>query len=362
MLLKENTRQIFVDLGYESKACNKLKNDNREDEFLVSRLLFCTTYGTNVDLDALVDQHHLAEIVIQNIKRHVQQLSTKGPKAPQDPMEGMALVETARLLFNITYHRPEKAGAFTAAIPYIITLLCKHDIQSTTAPLAPPFGPLVNALLNLDLGGKDAHSSLYPKNEPSGITDRLIQLLDLSMQSYSDTELENMVSSLVGVINMVHEFGPDNVRQYIRNKLLPTEEDRQDILGRGSTLSARLLRNSTNPAAPELRKTISNLLFDMSDKDASKFVKNVGYGFASGFLFQKNLPIPETASEAYSSSETDDGRRAVNPITGQFLDTEKFLNAPEMTEEEKEREAEKLFVLFERSVYYSIPQLGHLVI
>ena len=45
MLLRADTRQMFVDLGYESKACAKLKNDSRDDEFLVSRIIFLTTYG-----------------------------------------------------------------------------------------------------------------------------------------------------------------------------------------------------------------------------------------------------------------------------------------------------------------------------
>ena len=41
------------------------------------------------------------------------------------------------------------------------------------------------------------------------------------------------------------------------------------------------------------------------------------------------------------------GRTDVNPITGQKLDMESNLEI-EMTDEEKEREAERLFVLFER--------------
>jgi hypothetical protein len=38
----------------------------------------------------------------------------------------------------------------------------------------------------------------------------------------------------------------------------------------------------------------------------------------------------------------------VNPITGQRLDAEDPSSQEPMTEEEKEREAERLFVLFER--------------
>ncbi len=44
---------------------------------------------------------------------------------------------------------------------------------------------------------------------------------------------------------------------------------------------------------------------------------------------------------------TVDGQE-INPITGQRRDMEPRDEGPEMTDEEKEREAEKLFVLFER--------------
>ena len=109
----------------------------------------------------------------------------------------------------------------------------------------------------------------------------------------------------------------------------------------------------------------------MSGKDARAFVQNVGYGFASGFLFQHNVPMPENALEAWSTSETQsegsggsgnrisqdsggskESQKPVNPVTGQRREFETRVEEPEMTEEEKEREAEKLFVLFERCVYF----------
>ncbi|KAK2073684.1 hypothetical protein P8C59_007942 [Phyllachora maydis] len=54
------------------------------------------------------------------------------------------------------------------------------------------------------------------------------------------------------------------------------------------------------------------------------------------------------AFNAYDNANSSDGRNPVNPITGQFLESENQPELPEMTGEEKEREAERLFVLFER--------------
>ncbi|KAK3694631.1 guanine nucleotide exchange factor [Podospora appendiculata] len=346
MLLEPKARQIFGKLGYEAKACSKLKNDSRDDEFLASRVIFLTTYGTSIDLPGLVEKHHLADILIENLSRHAKQSSAGTSKADGknkiDPMAEMALSETLRLLFNITKFCSDHVELFTPAIAPITTLLSNHDIKPD-APLSPPFGPLINALMNLKLDSKSAHTSLFPKSDPSCITERLVQLLDQAMKSYPSGELELHVTPLVCVISSLHEHAPDDIRKSIRASLLPTEEDRKTVLGKGDSLASRLLQNSTNPVAPELRKSISHLLFEMSDKDASTFIENVGYGFASGFLFQNNIPLPEAAAPAVS-----DERNPINPVTGQFLDAEKFADMPEMTDEEKEREAEKLFVLFER--------------
>ncbi|KAI5927187.1 guanine nucleotide exchange factor [Camillea tinctor] len=344
LLLQESCRQMFVDLGYEAKACNKLKNDSRDDEFLVSRILFLTTYGTNADLTELIDKHHIADAITKNLERHAKHRATG--KLATDPMEDMALTETLKLLFNITHWCKDRVSAFTPAIPHIVTILCKGTFQ-TEKPLDTPVGSLVNVLLNLDVGVKEAHSALYPQAEPSILADHLVGLLARSKAAYSDNDYDSSVTPLVGVIRAVHEHAPEDVKAYIRGALLPTEEDRKQVLGRSSSLASWLLKNSTNPSSPELRNIISDLLFDMSDKDASKFVENVGYGFASGFLYNRNVPIPQNATEAFST--TPGGvNRLVNPVTGQYVDSEAQPQGPAMSEDEKIREAERLFVLFER--------------
>ncbi|KAK7420168.1 hypothetical protein QQZ08_010524 [Neonectria magnoliae] len=348
MLLKPETRQTFVDQGFANRACKDLKSENWDNEFLLSRILFLSTYDTKVDLKELIDKHHLAERINDNLSRHAKQLSEKA-KAKVEPMQEMALVETLKLLFNLTHHcsDAEHVSAFTPSVPHIVTLLWRQDISSAK-PLDPPFGPIINALLNLDMESDSSKAAIYPKNNPNTVATRLIEILDPSMKVYDDNELEAVVTPVVSVIRNIHEHAPESTKEHIRSLLLPTAEDRENILGQGTTLSARLLKNSTNPVAPALREAISHLLFDMSDRDASKFVENVGYGFASGFLFQNNVPIPASASEAFSKGDPNGEQKPVNPVTGQFLDAENPVDVPEMTQAEKEREAERLFVLFER--------------
>ena len=70
-----------------------------------------------------------------------------------------------------------------------------------------------------------------------------------------------------------------------------------------------------------------------------------------------DLPVPATAAEGWSTGQSDvdlgDGLtnvegKEINPVTGQIREMEPKAPEEEMTEEEKEREAERLFVLFER--------------
>lgn len=357
---------MFVDLGYEAKMCLKLKNDSRDDEFLVSRIIFLTTYDTNIDLEKLIDQHHLAENICQNIVRHAKQYVTKQKKVKElDPMEGMALVESLKLLFNITHHCPQRQYSFASAVPPILTLVLKSPV-SQAKPLEAPIGPLVNALINLPLSTNDNKSVLFPKPAPAANIERFIEILEKSLKAYQDEDLEQVVSPLVTLIRKTYEIAPKDVQKVAQALLLPSQAERNQPLGRAPTLSGRLLRLSTNPGTPQAREQVSQLLFELSGKDATRFVRNVGYGFASGFLFQHNISVPENALEAYSTASSGDSvhsrfsdadsTKPINPITGQHLDKEVKVEI-EMTQEEKEQEAEKLFVLFDRCVLLIVPLL-----
>lgn len=343
MLIKPEARQIFVDLGYESKACEQLKRDTWDDEFLCSRVIFLATYGTSIDLAKLVDEYGLAKTITDKLAKHAELAAASG-KARADPMQDMALADTLKLMFNVTHFCKASVEDFTPAVPHIVTLIQKRD-NASSRPLDGFFTHLINALVNLNLDSEQAQAALYPEGEQQNpVVERLVELLDLSLKTYGENDLEQTVTPLVSVIRSLHESAPGAVREFIRSKLLPTREEREEVLGRGETLASRFLRNSTNAVAPQLRDAISHTLFEMSDKDPSVFVENVGYGYASGFLFQNDIPVPQNVA----GEDGGDSERPVNPITGQFLDQETGPELPEMTEEEKEREAERLFVLFER--------------
>jgi hypothetical protein len=72
----------------------------------------------------------------------------------------------------------------------------------------------------------------------------------------------------------------------------------------------------------------------------------VGYGNVAGFLFHKGIfAAPSGEGGSNAPTTTVDGT-PINPITG--IAEREQPTLPDMSDEEKEREMEKLFVLFDR--------------
>lgn len=234
-------------------------------------------------------------------------------------------------------------------------------IRLPAPPLQPPLTYLINSLINLDLendnSSSELSSPLFPASDQTRHIARLIHILDVSVRSYKEDELECFAPPLVTLLRKIFLAAPSPIQRYIQTSLLPSNDERAQPLGRSDSLASRLLRLSTSPVAPNLRESVSSMLFELSNQDPTTFVRNVGYGFASGFLITHNLAVPEGSLRPSTGGNDaeDPGERLtrvdgleINPVTGQRKDKEPEVSGPAMTEMEKEREAEKLFVLFER--------------
>ena len=279
-------------------------------------------------------------------------------KIAPSPIDGQALSETLKLLFNLAQYYPQKSPDFAKSVPHVLKILNRISLPSP--PLQPPVTYLINSLLNLDLES-GSNKPLFPRSDDKCNVNRLISILDVTVRTYKEEQLENLATPLLTLLRRVYELAAPQVAAHMKALLLPSNEERAQPLGRSDTLAAWLLRLSTSPVAPNVRESTSSLLFELSDKDATSFVRNVGYGFASGFLMTHDLPVPENALEGWSTGGSGESRaedpgekvtsvngKEINPVTGQRRDMEPAAPGPEMTGAEKEREAEKLFVLFER--------------
>lgn len=351
MVLKPETRQIFVDKDFASRSCRELKGENFDDEFLNSRILLLSTYDTTINIEELIDNHHLAEYIVEKLNKHAKDLSKKTvdilsrhakglsskpksksrSKSKVDPMQDMALAETSKLLYVVSHLCPDRVSALSAAVPHLVYILLKQPIPEPK-PLDGSFKALVSAFTDLDFGAEKSKAALYPKGELSKVADKLIDILNRAVRSYADADLDEFVAPSVKVMRKVYTNAPDSVKKHMRGLLLPTVEDRVDELGTRDTLPGKLLKHLTSRASPVFRVDISDLFLEMSDRDANKYVENVGYGFAGGLFLQKSMPIPASATEAFSGG------------TGGSQEPQ------ELTQEEKDRQTEQLFELFDQWV------------
>ncbi|KAJ2705069.1 hypothetical protein H4R19_005163, partial [Coemansia spiralis] len=138
------------------------------------------------------------------------------------------------------------------------------------------------------------------------------------------------------------------VRERIFSKVYPDNTIDYTVLPEERPgMSAKLVRIMKLPQGGMLSSAAGDVLLALMGHDIKHFVLAVGYGNAAGYMVARGIPIPQDIVDQVRSSVG--APSAVDPVTGRCLDradVERELAA--MTDEEKEAEAERLFVLFER--------------
>ncbi|BGP25277.1 guanine nucleotide exchange factor, Ric8 [Rhodotorula toruloides] len=133
-----------------------------------------------------------------------------------------------------------------------------------------------------------------------------------------------------------------------RELLFSPNLDRSVPLNRQPTLTGHLIRLLSSVLLPNTAFGVGEFLYNLFDRSPAKLVRAIGYGTASGFLQNRGELIPPPAGdEEVSPADAQQPRRPINPITGAFEPPEDPDLKP-MTEDEKEREAERLYTLFDR--------------
>ncbi|EGO01490.1 hypothetical protein SERLA73DRAFT_166046 [Serpula lacrymans var. lacrymans S7.3] len=158
-----------------------------------------------------------------------------------------------------------------------------------------------------------------------------------------ENSLDDLMSPLVLLLTRFC-LADEGVRTRLREWLVPSDLDRTRPLEGRSDMLGRCLRLLGSVYHARLKDAVGEMLFAMCDSDATTLSSHFGYGNVAGFLFHKGIV---NAPQGSSSSTTNmaSGGAAINPITGTV---ERQSTPIQMTEEEKEREVEKLFTLFDR--------------
>lgn len=277
---------------------------------------------------------------MQAVKRH----SGK----PQDadattvPTQDMALAETLKLLYSLLSACKDHKAHFAPSIGPLLSIL-----HTRTSDKQAPISQVVNALFQFDVAALP-NETVFPADDPCRSTRALLEIIAQAVHAPPSESLDITLSTPLGLIGELAKVAPPEVRESIKTAMLPSDDERNKPLGQGDTVAAILLRLSTSGHTPQLRMIIPAVLYELSDREAPKFVKNVGFGYAAGFLQNNNIPLDTRGFDVSDGVPGNDAH--VNPVTGQFVADESPSMGPPMTEAEKEREAERLFVLFERFV------------
>ncbi|KAL7318419.1 hypothetical protein PS15m_001669 [Mucor circinelloides] len=375
IFLKESVKPYLEEEHVVDSCLYVLQSEDHrlslETQFLTCRILFFLTVHRS-DLVLSLIQSNAADAIAKILCSNIASLEdpalriTIDQTAPINPLTVTS--EALKLLFNLMLvgARSEDAidtnQAFKECLVPILRLIF-HVPFAEPQPLVPPHSQAIHALMQFqyttiaqvwseqsewtrqlyskeDAG--DEHGFKYMANTLVNVLDQSIHVLIPSGDPDHDgnQSVDATIAPLLLVLVSLAE-GNEASKQAMAKQMLPKEKDRLKPVNEGFSLSAYLIRFMTSTMMPQTRDAACETLFALCDKDASKFTQQVGYGNAVGFLVNKGVAMEPPQG---SHHDTED----VNPITGQYVKEEKLPDLKDMTDEEKEREAERLFVLFER--------------
>jgi hypothetical protein len=224
---------------------------------------------------------------------------------------------------------------FFDSIDPVLEMLSKVTIPSP--PLENPVSLLVNCIPVLPIHKK--------KSISIPAVDKIIEIVKDSISYYGIQDKAPEFLPLLMAVHRIAQSQAPEAKDRLKATFIPSPEDRKLVLGKGTTLPHIMLYVTNHSMIPEVRELIMATYFELSNKDPSQFVHNIGFGNAAGYLATKGIHLSQ---KDFATSDADGPE--INPITGQRIDAEPDTPLPEMSREEKEREAERLFVLFQRFV------------
>lgn len=363
LTLDDHSVTLFFDCNGQTKLFSRLSRilltSSTQSEFLVARILFLLTAktGQSAAQKFSVYTQDLNSAVHFWLQRHAQLLdeehsSQSAPDLTVLQDEAQALNESLKLAYNLATFIPA-ALAHVTPNPALntnieIADMCVGLLEKLYFQEATIMKPCMTHCINL-LSSQSVGQALktFPLILYKVLEDFTNVLLSDEHDWYGVIISEVQYAPLLAIFSNYCDCLNGNemsIKSFASRLLVPASE-RSVPLGRSQSLAAKLLQ-LLNSATQVIRECIGTLLYQVSGSNASKFVENVGYGHAIGFLTSHGLAIPQ------EHIVTESGGESINPVTGQNLRDEEAEQAQKnlatMTDEEKEREAEKLFVLFQR--------------
>lgn len=361
--IKADHDRSIASNGTETKETREM--DNRL-LFLYGRLVMWMTAAKESGfLEDLVEKDGLVGILIQELSK------------PYDEDRKMAIEEFLKVSFHALAVYPVRDETHWEATfgSLLKPLLELFDILPPS--LTPPLSQVVNCLTRFPLSESlastwEATESNLPKlvniihahldkvtpSLPWEFGDSIPKTLDAEKKMGLQKLEEVLTPAMLLLANVTGEN--KTMRRAVKQMILPAETDRSPgstPLEKRWTLSGHLLRLMKASNYPHLSVSAGEVIWNICDRDAGILTREVGYGNVAGLLFSKGIASP---TESPSSSDgprieelLDDDAEisppiARNPMTGLQALEDSVPAGADMTQEEKEREAERLMHLFER--------------
>lgn len=98
-------------------------------------------------------------------------------------------------------------------------------MSSPVREFQSPLTNVIHCFLNLPLGS--SKSDLFPNGTPTKVVKNIIEILNRTVpedtDAVSDTSLDESLSPVVTLLSNIYEVAPDQVKEFIKEQLLPTE-------------------------------------------------------------------------------------------------------------------------------------------
>lgn len=288
-----------------------------------------------------------------------------------DPLEPSPLLRGAlNALLNFPLELPLPANG----VP-----LWLGDAPGGAQPHYPELGALLSRLyvvLGWSLNGWFPVSMVPPNARSERTPAHPDDLVKLSARGDS-SRAEEVLGPLLLLLRKVTMIAV--IADEMRELLLPDDLERSLPLERRADLTGHLVRLMSSIVLPNTANCAGELLYNLCGRDPTTLATQIGYGNASGFLQNRGELVPpppisvkgssgtkasrskggritpstsddegETSSKGKGKERSDSPPRTVNPITGAYDDDSDAPADDGMTADEKEREAERLYTLFDR--------------
>ncbi|XP_069018091.1 synembryn-B isoform X2 [Embiotoca jacksoni] len=362
-------QQVSVEVELAHGLCARLRAArewHHEVGLFTLRLLFLLS-ALRPDVRAALRREWHAVKLLTEVLEHTLDVRWVGPyeaarPEPQGPPmpaeDNERAMEALKALFNLTLS--EAGGEEDDHQFRLVAAILRHLLMlktETEEKTEEAHSHAVNLLNNLPVTCLDVLIDVPVQGgqeKYGGKNMDVVQVLLDFMEKRIDKQGSNYKEGLTPVLSLLTEGSRHHreIRRFIKAQVLPPLKDVKIRPEIGTTVRNKLVRLMTH-VDMGVKQTAAEFLFVLCKESVDNLLKYTGYGNAAGLLVARGLLAGGRGETQYSEDEDSDteeyktAKPFINPITGHV---EEPMPNPieEMTEEQKEYEAQKLVNMFDK--------------